>query len=980
LGAVLGLLLLAPGAHAAISFSAHSYDSGNYGSGWPEVAAVGDFNNDGHADAAIGYNSSPGKVAVLLGDGAGALGTAHAAADSEDSIEGLAVGDFNKDGKLDLVAAHYPGTKVSVLMGNGDGTFATAVTYTGAANSFGVAVGDFNEDGYPDIANTGSGGGFAVMLNKKDGTFGTAVSYTTPHAPGPISTADTNHDGHLDLLVGEDNAVYLVQGDGAGAFTAAGEFPLASGGGNIGEELGIGDLNGDTRPDVIAPRWNGSVSVFLNSGSGGSNSFGTATSNTASAGAARVADFNGDGKQDVAISNWSSSGVGLLPGDGAGGLGALEGSSSSSNGRDLQVADFNEDGKPDLVTAGSGSKTADVFLNTTSVAVPTNSSKPTVPSSEQQGVQARANSGAWTGSPSSYDYQWVRCDSDGTSNCADITTNGGAQNYTPVAADVGHTLKVRVVAHNTGGASSPATSDPSGVVTAAPASAPTNSSPPSVPDDMHYGQPATADPGAWTGSPSSFDYQWKKCDFAGHCFDLPGETSRNYTPDPSHVSWSTLAVQVVAHNAAGVSAPATSDSKPLRSPNGPPEVKTLAPTFGLFSGFGFSLAGQVNPNGQDTEGGFDIGSNASGSYAGGGINSDIWLDTQDHTFTSDSAWGWDSPGKWYHYRAVARNRFGEVSYGADVAFRVPPRQPTLYFNSPLSVTGSTLTWTSNIDPGGATAWAWLTVRPKGSNQVLERTTKVNVGSDSSRDGHPQTFHAIHLQPDTDYSISLNAQNSAGLSSTGYDITTPAPPSVTKSSLDLHARSADLSALVNAHHRGTTVTVLYGTTRNHYSRHTVPHYEGATDLMDHDLAFNESLGSLTPGTTYHYRISASNTEGATHTADASFTTASVAPASLAVRNGQLAATVRCLTSSPCSGAIALQLSSSTAATSSAKRPTRLGVARFRIRAKRHATVRVRLTRRGRRLARHLHGHRVVEVIRAKAGHGKAVRSRELVRVH
>ncbi len=98
---------------------------------------------------------------------------------------------------------------------------------------------------------------------------------------------------------------------------------------------------------------------------------------------------------------------------------------------------------------------------------PSNTTAPSVPQSELTGTQVSADPGAWSGSPTSYDYQWVRCHADGTT-CVDIAENGTTAQYTPVIADVGRRLKVRVTAHNGDGASAPAESSLSGVVQAAP--------------------------------------------------------------------------------------------------------------------------------------------------------------------------------------------------------------------------------------------------------------------------------------------------------------------------------------------------------------------------------------------------------------------------------------------------------------------------------------------------------------------------------
>jgi hypothetical protein len=98
---------------------------------------------------------------------------------------------------------------------------------------------------------------------------------------------------------------------------------------------------------------------------------------------------------------------------------------------------------------------------TPNVAVPTNTTPPTIKTSTPQvGVKTGANPGRWTASPTAYRYQWVRCDADGTSNCADIMSYRASASYTPASADSGHTLRVRVIATNANGDSAPAMSAP----------------------------------------------------------------------------------------------------------------------------------------------------------------------------------------------------------------------------------------------------------------------------------------------------------------------------------------------------------------------------------------------------------------------------------------------------------------------------------------------------------------------------------------
>ncbi len=291
---------------------------------------VADFNGDGKLDAAV-TGRDYAEVDVLLGNGSGGLGAAISSPSSKNSFS-LAGGDFNGDGKPDLASVDYMSNQVTVLIGNGNGTFATPVYYTAGQSTYGVTVADLNGDGKPDIAvaNNASSGGdsVSVLLNNGNGTFAAATTYAAGRGPRKVSTSDLNGDGKLDLIVANFGAstpapgtasLSVLLNNGNGTFAAATDYPTTDGTKFAGTYIGIGaDLDGDAKPELVSGNNNGrTVGVRVGNGDG---TFGAQTSYVSGQGTGSsprsfvVADFNGDGKLDLAAaqSNLTTGDGGLL--------------------------------------------------------------------------------------------------------------------------------------------------------------------------------------------------------------------------------------------------------------------------------------------------------------------------------------------------------------------------------------------------------------------------------------------------------------------------------------------------------------------------------------------------------------------------------------------------------------------------------------------------------------------------------------------
>jgi hypothetical protein len=342
-----------------------SYGAGGYEA---DSVAVADLNGDGKPDLAVEDGNG---VSVLLGNGdgtfqapvsygAGGSGVGEARFNYGDSSidHSVAVADVNGDGKPDLLVANYCGVdcttggSMGVLLGNGDGTFKAAVSYsTDGFEALSAAVADVNGDGKPDlvVANysamgTLGPGNVGVLLGNGDGTFQAAVSYNAGDYAVFVAVADVNGDGKVDLVVAnvEFPGVGVLLGNGDGTFQAA-VFYFSGG----ADSVAVADVNGDGKPDLLVANGSG-ASVLLGNGDG---TFQAAVNyDAAGADSIAVADLNGDGKLDLAVTD--SSGVSVLLGNGDGTFQAAVNYASGGYEADsVAVADVNGDGKPDLVVA-----------------------------------------------------------------------------------------------------------------------------------------------------------------------------------------------------------------------------------------------------------------------------------------------------------------------------------------------------------------------------------------------------------------------------------------------------------------------------------------------------------------------------------------------------------------------------------------------------------------------------------------------------
>jgi hypothetical protein len=345
----------------------------------PNSVATADFNNDGKLDLATSsYDDATGdgSVSVLLGNGDGSFQPALTSATGPYPWS-LTAGDFNADGKIDLATANQDvftdaaDNDVSILLGKGDGTFAPPVALN-VSNSYSwsIATGDLNADGKPDLVVTSDDGlgteYVNVVLGHGDGSFAAPITYETYYGPFYSPTlADFNRDGRVDVAVAawQSNTVRVFLGNGDGTLREPRDFPVGGIGSYGPDSIAAGDFNADGKLDLVATTSDGIVSTLPGNGDG---TFATGRNFALEgAGSANAIDVNADGKLDVVVTNRSSAGaVSVLLGDGNGGLSSapITAVTGGSPGS-LVMADFNGDGRPDAAAANIGSNNVAVLLN-----------------------------------------------------------------------------------------------------------------------------------------------------------------------------------------------------------------------------------------------------------------------------------------------------------------------------------------------------------------------------------------------------------------------------------------------------------------------------------------------------------------------------------------------------------------------------------------------------------------------------------------
>jgi hypothetical protein len=332
--------------------------------GGPRSVAVGDFNGDGKLDVVVA-NAGSNNLSIMFGLGDGTFLNAINIPSGGRTPTQVVVGDFNHDGKADLIVVNQDSNAISVLLGNGNGTFKDPVNYSVGLSPVSLAVGDFDGDGTEDLAVANyNSNNVSVLLGDGTGKFQLAANYAVDVNPFGIAVGDLTGDGNLDIITANDGLSFSVLlGRGDGTFAPA---VNQSAGGARPRSVAVADLNGDGHLDLVTANYgSGTVSVYFGRGDG---TFLTPVNYPTQVGFSLLpimvllADVDGDGHLDIVTANQRGS-VSVLLGFGDGTFQPALNYRAGSIPFAVAVGDFNGDGAPDLVVANNASNDVSVLLN-----------------------------------------------------------------------------------------------------------------------------------------------------------------------------------------------------------------------------------------------------------------------------------------------------------------------------------------------------------------------------------------------------------------------------------------------------------------------------------------------------------------------------------------------------------------------------------------------------------------------------------------
>jgi hypothetical protein len=339
----------------------------------PTSILTADLNGDGRPDL-ITTNLNSNNVSILLGQSpstnpqTGMAGTAdlfkeHTMYDVGTRPRTAALGDFNRDGRLDLAVVNNQSDDVTILLGHGDGTFQSGTLLPVGRSPLAIAAGDLNHDGTDDLVVVLRFDHLLVFLGQGDGTFSKPAEYDPGDTPTALLLADLNSDGHPDVIVSNNgpmtSSVTIFWGSATGELKLGPRYavkarPIFS---------AVGRVNDDAYPDLVAATpFNNSLLLFLGDGRSPFTQTPIQVSGETEPVSVAVADFNGDGHGDLAIANSGDSTISVLLGDGTGRFKKPQLYRAGSRPMALIALDLNGDGLPDLAVVNNSSNNISLLM------------------------------------------------------------------------------------------------------------------------------------------------------------------------------------------------------------------------------------------------------------------------------------------------------------------------------------------------------------------------------------------------------------------------------------------------------------------------------------------------------------------------------------------------------------------------------------------------------------------------------------------
>jgi uncharacterized repeat protein (TIGR01451 family) len=333
----------------------------------PLGVAWGDLDGDGVLDLVVA-NGTSDSISVLLGLGDGRFGAKTDYAMGDQPIA-VVVADLNRDGSLDVVTANASGNSASVRMGTRDGTLQTKSDYATGSNASAIAVGDVSGDGWPDLVTVnGTPSTASVLLGLGNGTFGAKTDFSTGAFPQAVALADFDRDGTLDIVAANYGTatVSVLFGSGGGSFDPRIDYNC----GTNPTAIAVGDLNADGIPDVVTANFSAdkTVSVLLGTAAGGFGMGYTDYAAPSGPSGIALADVDVDGDLDVLSANYTHNTVSVFLGDGTGALASRTDLPGGTVPFAVTAADLDRDGRADLVATNMNGQNVSVFLNSTVLA------------------------------------------------------------------------------------------------------------------------------------------------------------------------------------------------------------------------------------------------------------------------------------------------------------------------------------------------------------------------------------------------------------------------------------------------------------------------------------------------------------------------------------------------------------------------------------------------------------------------------------